>query len=62
MKKLLILIILVSSVGCDTGGQPMSPGVNDSNGNFDSSMFYGYLDFVWNDEENGYFIYEKDAK
>ena len=40
----LILIILVSSVGCATGGEPMRPGVNDSNGNFDGSMFYTYLD------------------
>lgn len=56
----LIFIILISSVGCATGGEPMRPGADDLNGNFDGSMFYRYLDFVWNEDENGYFVYEKD--
>lgn len=60
----LILTILLCSVSCNAAPAPnggantdvMMPGVPNNDG----ASFIGALDFLWDDEVQGYFVYERD--
>ena len=57
---LLIFIVTACFVGCDSADQPMSPGYEAEVDFLNGTLAFNFFDFVWNEEENGYFVYEKD--
>lgn len=54
----LIFVLLLGSVGCAASGDALSPEYDYPAA--DGSIPYGYLEFIWNEDENGYFVYERD--
>ena len=68
-KAILILLItafLLASVGCAAGGSssplPNIPGSSgDAIGEGYGGYYTAYLDFLWKENEGGYFVYEKEG-
>ena len=58
-----IILCACSSMG-DAGAPPFAPNApgnnSDKEGFWDEETYVPYLDFKWNPEENGYYVYEKD--
>ena len=68
-KAILILLItafLLAFVGCAAGGSssplPNIPGSSgDASGDGYGGYYTAYLDFLWKENEGGYFVYEKEG-
>ncbi len=65
MKRLivvfLILITVAGMVGCAAAPDAFEPGIMGSAPNGDNEYTSNaYFDFVWMEDEGGYFVYEKD--
>lgn len=57
----LIFTILFSVIGCSSSVGDMSPSDSPNIDWNNAASFYSSLDFVWNDDANGYYVYEKDS-
>ena len=65
MKRLISFVLLIffvtaCFVGCGSAASPMLPEEDIYIDYLNGTIAFDFFDFVWNEDENGYFVYEKD--